>query len=244
MDLHAETRLILAAQAGDTAAAETLLAEFAPAIKAAARRYGAALGEDAEQEATCAFLELVRGFDTYGGLRLAQVVARSIAPVVAAAAAGEEALTIPPREYRRFLALLASAGGDVSAAAELATGGRHGLTRTAFLAILAATRGTDSLDAGLGEEVPADSRPMHSVWRPTQPTDAEIADAHFALGVLGDRERMLCKLAYGFVEDRAMSDAEVAERMPVPTVRGRAWTQQSVNRTRNAALAVMREALA
>lgn len=265
-----ETDLIRAAQAGDGTATAALLDAYAPGIKRAARRFAEALGpEDAAQEAMCAFLECLRDFDPDGELKLVQVFGNKLLGALGEAAAGEEAFRIPPREYRRFLAAIKDADGDVSLALSRAEGGRHGLTRRAFLDILAATRGTRSLDelredrysdgpyptTGEQKTVDIESEPLYPanpMYRPTMPTPSEIADVHYALSVVDDRERMICRYAYGFVETRptaaaqfpaVLPDADIAELMPIPTERGRHWTRKTVNDSRNKALDKMRAAL-
>lgn len=262
LDTH-ESDLIRAAQSGDGAATAELLNRYSPALNNAARRWAAALGEeDAAQEAMCAFLECLRDFDSTGDLQFVQVVRMNLQRSLSDAAGGREPFSgIDPRSYRRYLAAIRDADGDVNLALERCTDNRH-LSRGMFLAILHASRGTSSLDelteareefghwtkGGQSAEGSLDISaeplyPANPMFRPTLPTPSEIADVHYALSVVDDRERLVCKYAYGFIENRPLSGAEVADAMPIPTERGRRWTEKTVNDTRRKALDKMRAAL-
>lgn len=243
-----EVELIAAAQMGDGTATAQLIDKYMPAIRGAARQYATVDRDDAEQEALCTFLECLREFDPARGKEFRQLFANRIGAAVAALAANAEPFTVEPREYRRFLAMLRDADGDVNRAYALANGGRHGMSRSKFVAIYNAVRGTASLDQ-LTEGAVIDgtrdviAHPIEAADRTVMTTQAEIADAHFALGALDERGRKVCRLAYGFDTDHAMSDAEVAVNMPIPTERGKAWNQRSVNRKRLESIDVMRTVL-
>lgn len=243
-----EAELIEAAQYGHEGATLQLVHLYAPAVRNAIARSSAALDrDDATQEALVAFLDLIKTHDATLNPRLAGRVKQVFTEALSDAATSEQAMHIPPRTLKRYLAILKKADGDVMAGASLAED--HHMSREVFLAIASATR-VDSLTVGEdGDSSRIDTAVVLASEGRSGYADVEDAlMADLALSLVEGDALQVTRHAYGF--DTVVVDGHIVTpegSAPVSdTLVGAALTlsRAKVQRLRSGALSTMREALA
>lgn len=236
-----EVAAIAAAQEGDEAEKMRLVYAYGPALRSSVRRFASAEGnpdlpvEDLQSTALVGFLTLIEEHDPAASPRLAGRVSAYLTRFLAEEFSAVAAFTVPGRTLRRFYGLVKMHDGDVEAAEAAAP--EHGMSREVFRDVLAAVRGTGSLDADLGEEggpSPVDrATPVFSTTPIVDVEDRILVDHAFA--AVDDEEERICRLSYGFTEYDPQPDAEIAHRMGL--------TRPTVQRKRGKALGQMRKAL-
>lgn len=245
LDEDEERATILRAQAGDQDAKLTLLAAYAPALRNSVAWYVRAIPtaptpEDLEDVRTAlmiGLLESVDAFDPTVHRRLAAVVPGYLRNAVSTAAAGAIQFHVPERTLKRFFGVLRKADGDTARALEIAP--EHQMKRETFLAVLDALRNVDSFDAIDGSDGDEShwARTTATVVSAADPIadveDAIMVDA--ALASVGETERVVVGLAYGFADYEPVADAEIGERLGL--------SRPKVQRVRSGALGKMRDAL-
>lgn len=241
-DENEEAAIIEAAQAGDEIAALSLMNAYGRALRSAVARFtsaglvGGVPVEDLRSAAIVAFLEVIAEHDPALNPRLAGRVSTRLIAALAKEASGVTSFTIPERTLSRFYGILREADGDVEVA--LDSVGDYGMSRETFLQVLAAIRGTDSLDGHSedGADVPHVSTTATPLFSPAPVVDVEdkiLVDMAFA--AVEDEEARICELAYGFTEYEPVPDAEIAHRLDM--------TRPTVQHKRGKALSKMRKAL-
>jgi RNA polymerase sigma factor (sigma-70 family) len=254
VDDAAERLAIELAKHSDPAALEQLLLAYAPLIRKLVGTHRHAGGartatgmsshdlDDLRGAALLGFMEAIHAFDPEQHIRLAAVVGGHLADALrATGSAPASALSIGPRTLKRFFGIVREAGGDITAAEELAPA--REMTRDTFRAIRSALRDGESYDslresdgehAGVGYASEREATPLHGAADPIRDVeDAVLAQA--ALRAVDPLEEKVCRLAYGFEDRDPISDAEIADELTM----SRATTQ----RTRTRALDKMRSAL-
>lgn len=255
-----EGALVLAAQAGDQDAALALVAQYGPAIRnALARIPGEALDpEDAAQEAAVAFLGLVQAHDPATG-RLAGRVAVYLTEALQGAASATSGWAVPARTVKRFLAIRKAADGDLVKGAAIAP--EHEMASARFL-LLASVLSTGTLDdvneGGIRHEGRNRADTATGLYGDASSAFAHVEDTILVdglLSLLDERETAIIRYAYGFDAipgidlDEAKSGAArsreegIAVANDAAVARHLGLTRPTVQRTRAAALAKMREAL-
>lgn len=250
LDAADEPGVIAAAVAGDEGATAALLRAYAKAIRNAVSGYrnaGGANGhggglssadaqaEDLRAAALLGFVEALRAFDPGKHARLAAVLPQHLRAELSAALGVPFGLSVPKGTLKRFFSIMAEAGGDVVAAAELAP--RRSMTAETFRSILDAVRAGGSLDGSDDEDGTApDVAADRLEWSdPEAVTESDAALVRMAFAAVDDEEGRVCRISYGFEDYDPQPDAEVAHRMGL--------TRSKVQRVRNRALGRMREAL-
>lgn len=245
LPLEDEIALIENAQRGDEAAYEALVAQYAPALRAATRRFRELLGEDeAQSVAFLAFAETIAAHDPERSPRLAGALRPALSRALMDAATPGQ-LAVSPRRARQYVSCMGRAGGDVAKATALAL--EAGMTRETFADLHRALDVT-SYDATVGVgrvglRATADARVWDarrasdvSVTAPPRSLTEEAADlVDVALGAVDGLEEKIVRLYYGFEEYDNVPDAEVAHRLGL--------TRPTVQRRREGALGKMRSAL-
>jgi DNA-directed RNA polymerase specialized sigma24 family protein len=226
---HEERRtLTLAAKEGDAAAYETVLSDLAPNLLALARSFSDAIGdfEEAESVAIHGFAEALEAYrpqDDPDGVGVLAILSGNVRERLSEAAGSTHAVTVPARTLRRYFAILKRADGDVSAAAALAPA--LDLSEEAFWSIHGAVSGggplTEDTDT---EEDPAQRAENAALARQALHALAPTPDLH-----------AIATRAYGFHDYRAQTDAEIGGELGM--------TRPTVQRRRQAALGIMREAV-
>jgi hypothetical protein len=245
-----EAELITAAAYGHPGAFETLLQQYAPAIRRALRKYGETMeADDAEQEVALAFLDLIKTHDPEKNPSLAGRVATALNRELAeAASAGTGGWTIPARTMERYLAIVKKADGDLAEARRIAP--EHDMKVSTFDAVTAATR-TDSLTAPADGETDYREAPAYAVDGDDAPDpfesvlDAELVALAFA--VTSPEETTVVRQAYGFEpavvdghEMRPEGHAPLSDALVAASV---GLSRPKTQRVRTGALVKMREAL-
>jgi RNA polymerase sigma factor (sigma-70 family) len=249
LDLETERETIALAKGGDTDATIALVYAYAPALRGAVGQYRHAGGgssdsgsldvEDLRQAAILGFLEAISAFDPEQHQRLAALVTGYVADALTSSGAGPVAFTVPPRTLTRFYGILRAAGGDPVAAAELAP--TYHMTSETFSAVLAAVREADSYDVLVAAQAGGDTVEAPAASLLAASPGPTIADAEerilveAAFAAVGPLEESVVRLAYGFADYEALSDAEVAFRLGL--------SRPTAQRTRTGALVTMRSAL-
>jgi RNA polymerase sigma factor (sigma-70 family) len=222
---EAEAALITAAQAGDPAAKERLIAAYGPVIRAAVRRYGqssvdSGLTErrsldDLQQAALLGALEAIAAHDVEVYPRLGQRMVHHLNRVLAEE--NTTAFAVPGRTLTRFYGIMRAADGDPVAAEEIAP--EFKMSRATFR-VLRQLVDARSLDEQTGDEAPAldGARPLYAPEPVTDADDRVLVDLAFA--AMADDEARVCELHYGFTEYEPVPDAEIAHRLGTsrPTV--------------------------
>lgn len=266
VDAAAEADLIRRAQEGDENAKAELFERYTPVIKAVAHRYRSATFDydDAFQEASIAFLEIIENHDPERSPVLAGYVRRYLEfHLKAVATDTTNVFGIPAPTFRRYLRIMREAEGDLITAARICQ--KHKMTIATLLDIYKVV-GTVSLDGETDEEDVESDRLAHSrvtVLGRQEEQDAYDAmtdswDVRALLDELDDESREIIRIAYGF--EPAVIDGEVIEELPSDrslaayddaTVaaamtwrhqsEGKTYSRQKVQRRRTAALQFMRE---
>jgi len=240
-----EADLIVRAQAADDEATMTLVTAYGRALRAAVRNFGAGATDghsagnhdldlaDLQSTALVGFLTLIAEHDPEQSPRLAGRVAAYLTRFLSEEFAAVAAFTVPTRTLRRFYGILRAYDGSASLAEEHAH--EHGMTRETFLDVLAAVRGTGSLDAVTadGDSPEVYATPVYTTTPVVDVEDRILTDVAF--GAVDDEEERICRLSYGFTEYDPQPDAEIAHRMGL--------TRPTVQRKRGKALGKMRKAL-
>lgn len=263
-DSAQESALITAAQQGDEAAKAELFEAYHPAIEAAARRFTSATFEyeDAYQEASIAFLDLVAQHDIERSPVLAGHVKQYLDyHLKAVATDSTNSFGIPGRTFRRYLKIMQEADGDLIRAATLL--GEYRMSLQVFLDIYNAV-GTTSLHAAAFEDDSEENRLAHSrvrmLGRPDEGEDAYDSmltswEVRALMEELDEESLEVIRLAYGF--EPAVIDGEAVEALPSDksltayddgTVaaamtwrHGTTYSRQKAQRRRTGALKIMRE---
>jgi DNA-directed RNA polymerase specialized sigma subunit len=258
-----EIQAIEDAQAGDDNAKERLLLAYGPAIRSAVFRFakGVRAGrdphaggngsgtaafdeEDARNTALVAFLETLQDHDATQGTRLAGLLPTRLTRALSDLYGSVMPFEIPERTLSRYYGILQAAEGDAEVAVEIAP--EHHMTRETFRAVLAAVRGTGSLQEGDDLDATHGARidGAESLFGGGAETLADVEDAILveeAFRAVDDEEARIVELAYGFrgTEDYAAGDP-VPDAAIAPVV---GLTRPTVQRKRSGALGKMRKAL-
>jgi len=223
-DAAAEGALIAAAQNGDHAATEQLLAAYDNAARAAANRFGSTLdAEDALQTARLGILTAIAAYDPAKYDRLAAIVIGYMLEELTGAASSAGHIQIPARTLTRYWAILRACDGDVNRSSISAQ--EHGMTRETFSAIHAAVT-REELPLGLAE--PADTNDLYDS------IDDQVMSRQ-ALGAMDDTQRRVVRLAYAFDSYRPLSDGEISEEVEM--------SRSAVQRARTSGLDAARKSL-
>lgn len=245
-----EAATIVEAQAGSESAKEILIRAYGPALRSAVSRFGngvrggrTARGSrleagntdldlaDLQSAAFVAFLEVIESHDATKSPRLAGRVSQYLQQRLAEEFSAAAAFTVPSRTLKRFYGVLKAADGDASVA--LAIAPEFGMGKDTFASVLAAVRGTDSLEGVEGTTGLGGATAVYA----TSPV-ADVEDrmlVEHAFGAVTDDEARIVELAYGFTEYEPVPDAEIAHRLSM--------TRPTVQRRRSSALGSMRKAL-
>lgn len=243
-----EQAIIQAAKDGDAEAIESLLRQYAPAMKAGVAYYIESRGRgrdnrfspedfaDTRQNAMLGVLEAVQEFNPAEHDRLAAIVRAKVDHDVTTRANADVAgLAVPQRSLSRWFSILRAAGGNVYEAAAIAPD--YAMTRETFFMIHSAVREVRRYDAeeGLSPLEEMDAESLYGLAR----TDTEIVEdamlVQVAFDAVDSQEADVVRHSYGFMDYEAQSDAEVAHRLGL--------SRPKVQRVRSGALAKMRDAL-
>lgn len=250
LPLKEEREAIRAAKCGDGAATLKLLHAYAYVLRKVFGMYRHAggvwadgpgdsrLAADLRMAAVEGFLEALYAFDMDGvHSRLAATVEGYVANSMSTAVVAPVAMNVPERTLKRFYSILRKADGDPVRGAALAP--QYSMTVETFASVLAAVRGTQSLD-GPGENAngPCDGpdRLDVQVYGRDYCDDVEdrlLVEAAFA--AVDDLEEDVCRLAYGFSGYDPVPDSEVGHRLGL--------SRPKVQRVRASALGKMRNAV-
>lgn len=232
------------AQAGDETATMDLFRAYLPALSAVVRDFRPMFAEEDELRSVVfvGFLEAVHAWNPEGVYdRLAGIV-RQHATDAASREAGQAVMSrIPERTLKRFLGILRRADGDPTKGAELAP--TFDMASTTFTNIYVQFKAANApafVNEDGGSEAAADTD-AHAVapWDTGSDAYADAEDkllAEKAFAAVDDLEAQVCALAYGFADYDPQPDAEIAHRLGLSS-------RLKALRTRNAALAKMRDAL-
>jgi RNA polymerase sigma factor for flagellar operon FliA len=243
-----EATLIPLAKAGEKAAQAAILSSQVRWLRAEARKYAGASSVDPD-DLVAAGLEALLGalatFDPARGVRFwthAQNPVR-LAMAEEVAAYGTQ-IAVPGRTLRRYRKAVRETGSIAEARALART--RDGMDEGTFDAVHHALTGGTSLDASFDAAPAADTAAgtagaldsetglLGSRGPSPEGTAVSRAMTRQALASLDARQRQVVALAYLTGED--LSDAQIAARLGL--------SRPTVTRARNAALGVMRDALA
>ncbi|MGW5402673.1 hypothetical protein [Streptomyces sp. NPDC003952] len=238
------------------AAGERLMAAFAPAIRAAARRTKLKGNEEeAESVALEAFVRCVREYDLTADTPFHHIVPNVMRQAVALADREQYTVTIPETQVARYHRVMHASGNDASVALAAVTldQQRWLLSREAFMAVHYAVSGSTSLDSATGEDyahTTAGVAVFESALDVESPEDEVVTREYvrWLFAQVSDRQEGVCRLAYGFRdhntenlrvmhgyrEGEVLDDLQVADCLDM--------ARSTVNRERLKALAAMRTA--
>jgi len=134
LPVHEEQDLIARTKSGDSEAAEVLLKQYEPAMRAAASSRNGFLDKDETSSAThSAFMEAIHAFNPSKHTRLSAVIKNYLKIELSYENSTAKSLSIPDRTLKRFAQIYNAANRDVTLAAEIAPGNE--MTSTTFLHI-------------------------------------------------------------------------------------------------------------
>lgn len=237
LSVEEERLAIEGAIRSEAEATTTLLAAYAPTLKAAIKKAPwTADKEDLQSAVLMGFLEALNSFDPEKHSRLAAVLRESVLSEVSKVSSSASGFHIPQRTLSRFFHILRAVEGNVYEGLALAS--EYSMTPETFLTIHAALRDVSSIDERLsagdvdgawmlitgplqasGEVNESDSELVNMIFE-------ECGDSHD----LDPREVEVLLTAYGFdsYADQTLTDDEVAE------IRG--LTRSTTRRIRTAGL--------
>lgn len=180
LELEHELELIYRVREGDNVAAETLLKQYLPALKAAQRKAIALDKSEAESATQAAFIEAIWRFDEAKHTRLAGAIKSALLQEVDHETKTKQAFTVPARSLSRYWKILREADNDPSLAADIAE--QFGMMRSTWLSI------NDNVTSTYLPESEGDTDPVYHSLYPErdQPSDFQMATLQRVFERLGD----------------------------------------------------------
>lgn len=181
LELKHELELIYRVREGDNVAAETLLKQYLPALKAAQRKAIALDKSEAESATQAAFMEAVWRFDKAKHNRLAGAIKSALAQEVEHESKTKQTFSIPSRSLSRYWNILRKADNDPRLAADIAE--QHGMSRSTWLTI-----NDNVLSTNIPDPSETDNEPvLHPLWdTPSEPTSFQRESVKYVFAKLDD----------------------------------------------------------